>query len=478
MLTNSKNGGGHLNRPFTKQGFTLIEVLGIIIVLGIVSVITVPFVYRVIESSKKNAFKETVEGIVKATDVYYARNNDKMYQTFQENGGMVAFIFDENLGKEGITAEGYKIGYSGTPPIAGKVLLYNDGTIEVENLTNGRYYANKDADTQIVITDTSTILTREELTKKVQELLNRVDVLEKSDTTQKEQIKSLESENKTLKAQVQTNTTGVGTNKTDIANLKKQVDTNTTNISNMSKEQLNKTYPVGSIYISTNSTSPATLFGGTWEAYGTGRTLVGINTNDGNFNTIGKTGGSTTTTLAAGNLPSHTHSIPALGGSTSTTGNHSHTTAAINITNGSTSSAGAHTHTYSGTTSNAGSHYHNIYNYNPSAGGWNWIPDNRGNDNVFSVYVDGLATALPTHGARMAMNSAGAHTHTFSGTTSSAGAHTHTVSGTVPAQTTSTTGNHSHTLSTTASTTGATGSGSAFTNLQPYITVYMWRRTA
>jgi hypothetical protein len=28
---------------------------------------------------------------------------------------------------------------------------------------------------------------------------------------------------------------------------------------------LNAVYPVGAIYLSVNSTSPATLFGGTWE---------------------------------------------------------------------------------------------------------------------------------------------------------------------------------------------------------------------
>lgn len=36
-------------------------------------------------------------------------------------------------------------------------------------------------------------------------------------------------------------------------------------------------YPVGSIYISVNSTNPSTFFYGSWSAFGTGRTLVVIN---------------------------------------------------------------------------------------------------------------------------------------------------------------------------------------------------------
>lgn len=34
-------------------------------------------------------------------------------------------------------------------------------------------------------------------------------------------------------------------------------------------------YPVGSIYISINTTDPATIFGGTWSKIGSGRTLMG-----------------------------------------------------------------------------------------------------------------------------------------------------------------------------------------------------------
>jgi hypothetical protein len=39
---------------------------------------------------------------------------------------------------------------------------------------------------------------------------------------------------------------------------------------------MNAIYPIGSIYMSVNATSPAILFGGTWEALG-GRFLIGAN---------------------------------------------------------------------------------------------------------------------------------------------------------------------------------------------------------
>ena len=43
----------------------------------------------------------------------------------------------------------------------------------------------------------------------------------------------------------------------------------------MSNTLWEKIYPVGSIYISVNSTNPASLFGGTWELVGSGKTLWG-----------------------------------------------------------------------------------------------------------------------------------------------------------------------------------------------------------
>lgn len=54
----------------------------------------------------------------------------------------------------------------------------------------------------------------------------------------------------------------------------------------------NPHFPVGSIYLSVVNTNPSTWFGGTWEQIAKGRTLVGVDTSDTDFNEVQKTGGS------------------------------------------------------------------------------------------------------------------------------------------------------------------------------------------
>ena len=73
-----------------------------------------------------------------------------------------------------------------------------------------------------------------------------------------------------------------------------------------------KIYPVGAIYMSTNSTSPASLFGGTWEQL-KDRFLLGA----GNTYGAGTTGGEATHTLTEAEMPNHYHQqyVGALDGS-------------------------------------------------------------------------------------------------------------------------------------------------------------------
>lgn len=68
---------------------------------------------------------------------------------------------------------------------------------------------------------------------------------------------------------------------------------------------LSQIYPIGSIYISTVSTSPSILFGGTWERIKDTFLLAA-----GTTYTAGATGGEATHTLTINEMPSHQHFLP------------------------------------------------------------------------------------------------------------------------------------------------------------------------
>ncbi len=77
----------------------------------------------------------------------------------------------------------------------------------------------------------------------------------------------------------------------------------------------NAVYPVGSIYMSVNSTNPSTLFGGQWEQL-KDKFLLGC----GDIYQNGTTGGEASHVLTTSEMPSHNHSA-----STNSTGGHRHT---------------------------------------------------------------------------------------------------------------------------------------------------------
>ena len=84
----------------------------------------------------------------------------------------------------------------------------------------------------------------------------------------------------------------------------------------------NLIFPVGSIRMTISAADESTFLGGTWVRWGTGRVPVGVNTSDTNFNTVEKTGGANTHTLATAELPSHNHSFS---GSVTVNANGAHT---------------------------------------------------------------------------------------------------------------------------------------------------------
>lgn len=174
--------------------------------------------------------------------------------------------------------------------------------------------------------------------------------------------------------------------------------TNTTQIATTAFVQaaLQAVFPVGSIYISTTSTNPATLFGfGTWVAFGAGRAIVGQDTGDSSFDTLEETGGSKNAIVVS----------------------HSHT--------GSTASAGSHEHYLVKAATNIGGLDASKY--------------------IAQVESSGTPNDYALQGHPDAANI---------GRSSAAGTHSHSV------------------------TVDSAGSSGTNANLQPYVVVKMWKRTA
>lgn len=70
-----------------------------------------------------------------------------------------------------------------------------------------------------------------------------------------------------------------------------------------------KIFPVGSIFTTVTNTNPSTFLGGTWQSFGAGRVLVGVDTSQTEFNNPLKTGGEKTHVLTINEMPIHNHNI-------------------------------------------------------------------------------------------------------------------------------------------------------------------------
>lgn len=167
------------------------------------------------------------------------------------------------------------------------------------------------------------------------------------------------------------------------------VNSLTTTVSSSADLDFNEIYPIGSVYLSVNSTNPSVYFGGTWEQINGYYLYAGNTNNTGGSSLTGEASGNTgSTTLTANQIPSHSHSIPSLNGTASSNGSHTHNIGAdfdggagsarytvhSRGTSGAgylmaTSSSGAHTHSVSTNASNTGSsggtssHTHSLNNH-------------------------------------------------------------------------------------------------------------------
>ena len=67
-----------------KKGFTLVELLGVIVILGLIAMIAIPTINSAINSSREKAYDEQINTIVDTARTYMSKNSLKLPD--QKNG--------------------------------------------------------------------------------------------------------------------------------------------------------------------------------------------------------------------------------------------------------------------------------------------------------------------------------------------------------------------------------------------------------
>ena len=122
-----------------KQGFTLVELLAVIVIIAVVALITIPMILNVIEEARKNSYKESARGYVDAIEKRIVK--EQLKNTNTDYTGMYS-IREEKITKTSETATlipildtiSLTLKIKGTLPDKGNVVIDKKG------VTSGKFY--------------------------------------------------------------------------------------------------------------------------------------------------------------------------------------------------------------------------------------------------------------------------------------------------------------------------------------------------
>ena len=235
-----------------KNAFTLVELLSVIVILGITFIFVIPSLTELFTMGNKTETELIEEKVLSAAKEYVNKIDGTFYTKLYKEGD-TNYIYKSDLINAGLITNEEISKLNTFAGVKGEVLK-NDRiryTVEYINASNNEY-------------------TNEELYLMMQNMNKNIENLQSANSTETNSLK----------------------------NRIEELENITSNMSVL------KSYPVGSIYISENSTSPEELFGGEWEQL-KDRFLLGT----GDTYTAGITGGEATHTLTINEMPNHNHSL-------------------------------------------------------------------------------------------------------------------------------------------------------------------------
>ena len=117
-----------------RRGFTLIELLAVIVIIAIISLIAFPTITGIVERTKKEAFKESVNNLISAGENYIIK-----YSADHQGAGLtypVTFICN---GESCINSNNDKLPFKGKVPSEGNLIIRGEKDIYAEYISDGKY---------------------------------------------------------------------------------------------------------------------------------------------------------------------------------------------------------------------------------------------------------------------------------------------------------------------------------------------------
>ena len=105
-----------------RKGFTLVELLAVIVILGVIALITVPLTGQVMLNARRKAIENSAEALLRETSLQEAMNK-----------------IGDNVD---ISITDSRLNISDNPFISGIIRRNDDGDLELENATDGEFCVN------------------------------------------------------------------------------------------------------------------------------------------------------------------------------------------------------------------------------------------------------------------------------------------------------------------------------------------------